>query len=161
MRYAELKGFGIRVLSSGAKHYFVHHQHVGKHAWRTIGDADDLTEPKVRSHAASVIATLGNGEKALESDDTLFEDVAEKMFQRYGRNWKPRRLAVSRGYLKKQILPYFKGRRISEVTTEDVQSWFSSLHATPVASDRSARSFRSSCAKRRSTAIVPKGAIPA
>ena len=56
----------------------------------------------------------------------------------------------------------FPGARISDITREDVQSWFSSLHATPVAADRSRpRSFRSSCARQRSTAIVPRAAIPA
>ena len=136
VRDAELKGFGIRVLPSGTRQYFVHHQHAGKRAWRTIGTADDMTEAQARNHAASVIAALGNGEGMPEPGDPLFEDVAEQVFRRYGRNWKPRMLAVHRGYLKKQILPYFTGRLISEITREDVQSWFSSLHATPVAADR-------------------------
>ena len=138
VRDAEMKGFGIRILPSGAKRYFVHHQHAGRRAWRTIGNADDMTEVQARSLAAPVIAAFGNGEEAPEHGDALFEDVAEEVFRRYGRNWKPRTLAVNRAYLRKQILPYFGGQRISEITREDVQSWFSSLHATPVAADRSA-----------------------
>ena len=138
VRDGELKGFGVRVLPSGTRRYFVHHQHEGRRAWKTIGDTDNMTEAEARRHAVSIIAALGNGEKGSKPGDVLFEDFAEEVFRRYGRNWKPRTLAVSRSYLRNQILPYFGGRRISEITREDVQSWFSSLHATPVAADRSA-----------------------
>ena len=60
------------------------------------------------------------------------------MFQRYGRNWKPRTLAVNRGYYANQILPWFRGRPIADITNADVREWFASLHKTPVAADQSA-----------------------
>ena len=41
-------------------------------------------------------------------------------------------------YYRNQILPWFRGRPIADITRRDVQQWFASLHATPVAADRSA-----------------------
>ena len=45
---------------------------------------------------------------------------------------------MNRWYLNNQILPWFRGRQIADITRRDVQNWFMSLHATPVAADRSA-----------------------
>ena len=64
--------------------------------------------------------------------------MADEVFQRYGRRWKPRTLTVNLGYYRKQILPWFRGKPISDITRLEVQRWFASLHATPVAADRSA-----------------------
>lgn len=66
-----------------------------------------------------------------------FETVAEEAFRHYARVWKPGALAVNRVYLRKQILPWFGSRPITEVTRTDVQRRFASLHTTPAAADRS------------------------
>ena len=71
-------------------------------------------------------------------EETLFETVAEEVFHRYGRNWKPGTLSVNRGYYHNHILPWFRGYQITDIKAADVQEWFASLHATPVAADRSA-----------------------
>lgn len=66
-----------------------------------------------------------------------FESVAEEVFRRYGRTWKPRTLAVNRVYLRKQLMPSFRGRPIADITRREVQHWFAALHATPAAANRS------------------------
>ena len=66
-----------------------------------------------------------------------FESVAEEVFRRYGRTWKPRTLAVNRVYLRNQIMPWFQGRPIADITRREVQRWFAALHATPAAANRS------------------------
>ena len=45
---------------------------------------------------------------------------------------------MNRAYLRRQILPFFAGRPIGEITREDVRAWFRGLHATPAAANRSA-----------------------
>ena len=45
---------------------------------------------------------------------------------------------VNQAYLRRQILPFFAGRPIGEITREDVRAWFRGLHATPAAANRSA-----------------------
>ena len=66
-----------------------------------------------------------------------FEDVAEEVFRRYGRVWKPGTRAVNRVYLRNQILPWFRGRPIARISSVEVRRWFASLRSTPAAANRS------------------------
>ncbi|MYJ96090.1 MAG: site-specific integrase [Proteobacteria bacterium] len=138
LRDGKLRGFGVRVLPSGGKRFFVHCQHRGERVWTIVGDAAAMDVREARSRAAHVLAAirLGNG---LPGDpaETLFEAVAEAAFQRHERLWKPGTLAVNRGYLRKQLLPHFAGHQIAGIDRNDIASWFASLRATPVAADRS------------------------
>ena len=71
------------------------------------------------------------------SASVQFEEFAERVFRRYQHIWKPGTLAVNRSYLKNQILPTFLGWSIADIGRSDVQHWFSGLHATPAAANRS------------------------
>ncbi len=142
VRDAELKGYGVRVMPSGTKRYFIHSQHRGHRVWKIVGDAAVMPEAEARTRARSMLAALRD-DRDIDSatevfGNTLFETVAEEVFVRYGRRWKPRTLAVNRRYLKRQILPFFAGRPIAEIDREEVQRWFRSLHAVPAAANRSA-----------------------
>ncbi len=137
IRDAELKGFGIRLYPSGRKCFFIHHQHEGRRVWKIVGDAASLSVEDARTRARSMLAANRNGTSAV-SEHILFEEVADEVFSRYGRNWKPETLRVNRGYFSRQVLPWFRGRPIADITAADVREWFASLHATPVAADRSA-----------------------
>ena len=140
VRDAELKGYGVRVMPSGARRYFIHSQHRGNRVWKIVGDAAAIAEPEARARARSMLAALRDGRVPGTADPggTLFETVAEEVFDRYGRRWKPRTIEVNRDYLRRQILPCFAGRPIGEITKEDVRAWFRGLHATPAAANRSA-----------------------
>ena len=140
IRDAELKGYGVRVMPSGARRYFIHSQHRGKRVWKIVGDAAAIAEPEARARARSMLAALRDGRELAAADPggALFEAVAEEVFERYGRRWKPRTLDVNRAYLRRQILPFFAGRPIGEIARQDVRAWFHSLHATPAAANRSA-----------------------
>ena len=140
VRDAELKGYGVRVMPSGAKRYFLHGQSQGRRVWKTLGDAAVLTEPDARDRAKKMLAALRDGGEPESPDpgEIPFEVVAEEVFARYGRRWKPGTLAVNRVYLRRQIMPFFEGRPIGSITREEVQTWFRSLHATPAAANRAA-----------------------
>ena len=138
IRDAKLRAFGVRVLPSGSKRFFVHCQHRGQRVWKIVGDAGAVSVIEARSSAVETLASIRRGEPApVLPDETLFEAVAGTVFKRYERLWKPRTLVVNRSYLKKQILPHFAGRRIADIDRRDVRNWFASLRATPVAADRS------------------------
>ena len=138
IRDTELTGFGVRVLPSGGKRFFVHSQHEGQRIWKTMGDADSIGLDEARRRATELLAAIRRDETPALPEDRLFEAVAEEVFDRYGRNWKPGTRKVNRNYLRNTILPRFRGRNIADITRQDVQRWFASLRATPVAADRSA-----------------------
>ena len=140
VRDCDLKGFGVRVLPSSAKHYFVHTQHQGRRVWKIIGDAGAIGIDEARDQARTMVASVrkGNDAEAAPAPDIPFETVADEVFRRYARNWKPSTLKVNQGYYRKQILPWFEGCPITDITATDVRRWFASLHETPVAADRSA-----------------------
>ena len=133
-----LRGFGVRVYPSGRKCYFIHIQHEGRRTWNIVGEADVTGLADAREHARSMMVATRRGTWP-RTDQTLFETVAEEVFHRYGRsNWKPGTFKVNRYYLKRQLLPWFQGCQIGDITTADVQDWFASLHETPVSADRAA-----------------------
>ena len=139
IRDADLKGFGVRVLPSGKIRYFIHSQHRGRRIWKIVGKAEAMGADQARLRATALLAAIRRGEDAPATpEETLFETVSEEVFRRYRRNWKPRTLIVNRGYYRKQILPWFRGRQVADITRRDVQKWFASLHGTPVSADRSA-----------------------
>ncbi|MCY4137095.1 MAG: site-specific integrase, partial [Rhodobacteraceae bacterium] len=87
----------------------------------------------------SHLAALRYGEQSCSVEalaETPFEEVAEVVFRRYARHWKPGTLAVNGMYLKNQILPRFRGQQIGAITSKDVQQWFASLRSTPATADR-------------------------
>ena len=139
VRDTALKGFGVRILPSGKKRYFIHTQRDGKRIWKSIGDPDRMNLADARNVARAALAAIRKGQPAATSpDETLFEVVAEEVFRRYARHWKSSTLRVNRGYLRATILPGFRGRQIADITRTDVWGWFLSLHETPAAADRAA-----------------------
>ena len=136
VRDSALAGFGVRVLPSGRRRFFVHVQHEGRRTWKIVGDPAAMTVKEARATARGMLAAIRTGRPASD-EETLFEAVADTAFRRHGRNWKPSTLLKNRHYLRKQILPWFRGRQIAAITSQDVRDWFASLHATPVAADRS------------------------
>ena len=140
VRDRELKGFGVRVMPSGAKRYFIHSQHQGRRVRKIVGDAGAIGLDEARDRAKALMASIREGSdvQSAAPPDIAFETVAEEVFRRYARNWKPSTLNVNQGYYRNQILPWFEGHPITGITARDVKQWFASLHETPVAADRSA-----------------------
>ena len=140
IRDTEFRGFGVRILPSGRKHYFVHAQNDGRRVWTKIGDANAMPLDEARDLARSHLAASRASDPSRPAKDaagTPFEDVADAVFRQQSRHWKPSTLYVNRGYLKNQILPRFRGQPIGAITGADVQQWFKSLRPTPAAADRS------------------------
>ena len=106
---------------------------------RSTGSADVSSEAGARQ-TTTVKLIMNHTQHAIPSTsgaNISFETVAEEVFRRYGRNWKPRTVAVNRSYLRNQIMPWFRGRPIADITRREVQCWFADLHATPAAANRS------------------------
>ena len=126
-------------LSCFARGSFVHSQHGGRRVWKTIASAESTSAGEARAWAATMLATIRRrGDAPASPEEAVFETVADEVFTRYARNWKPGTLKVNRNYYRNHILPRFKGRPIAGIDSRDVRQWFASLHAKPAAADRSA-----------------------
>ena len=159
IRDADLRGFGVRLYPTGRKCFFIHSQHERKRVWKIVGDAASLRVEDARNRARSMLAANRNGVQAA-SEHVLFEEVADEVFSRYGRHWKPGTLRVNRSYFANQILPWFRGRPITDITATDVRAWFASLHATPVAADRAAPVLSVIMAQAEIYGYRPEGSNP-
>ncbi len=139
IRDTGLKGFGIRVLPSGRKSYFLQTQFEGRRRWTKIGETDAMSEAEARSQARTLLAGLGKGRESVPPKpvEIAFEEVADEVFSYYRRHWKPRTLAVNLNYYANNILPWFKGRPIAGIARPEVLEWFESLHAKPASANRS------------------------
>ena len=139
IRDGKLRGFGVRVLPSGRKRFFVYCQNRGQRVWKIVGDAAAMDVGEARSLAIDMLAVIRRGGNTpRRPDETVFEAAAEELFRSCERNWKAGTRKVNRIYYRNQILPWFGGMQIADITRGDVQRWFASLHATPAAADRAA-----------------------
>ena len=110
VRDGQLRGFGVRVLPSGRKRFFVHCQHRGERVWKIVGDAGTMELRQARSLAVAMLTAIRRGEDTpCHPEETLFDAVADTVFQHYERVGKARTLYVNRSYLRNQILPRFAG----------------------------------------------------
>ena len=160
-RDGKLRGFGLRVLPSGGKRFFVHCQHRGERVWKIVGDAATMNVCEARSLARETLAAIRRGEGApRDPGESLFETVADAAFLNHERLWKPGTLAVNRIYLRNQILPHFAGRQIDDIESSDVRNWFASLRATPVAADRSMPVLSVIMREAETMGLRPEGSNP-
>ena len=58
IRDAKLRGFGVRVLPSGARRFFMHTQHRGERIWKIVRDANAMTLAEARARVASMLAAI-------------------------------------------------------------------------------------------------------
>ena len=123
-RDTQLRGFGVRIMPSGRKSWFVHAQNDKRRKWTKLGEATTMPLAKARTLARANLATYRNRNPSSPPDaaaEIPFEDVAEAAFRRHARLWKHGTMEVNRHYLKNQILPHFTGRPVALVTADDVR----------------------------------------
>ena len=131
VRDDELKGFCVRVLSSGGKRYFVHSQRDGRRVWKIVGK--DIAEGR------SPRAGEGRSGRDPRRDAAGGADVVRGGRGRSSVTGGTGNRARSRSTAAGSRSCRGSGERgIAEITRRDVQRWFASLHATPAAADSSA-----------------------
>ena len=57
-------------------------------------------------------------------------------------------------------MPHFAGREIADIDRQDIRNWFASLHATPVAADRSMPVLSVIMREAEAIGLRPEGSNP-
>ena len=113
---SELKGLAVRIEPTGTKCWIVRVMHDGRRIYRTIGTAPQMSPQAARTAARELLARIHVGEDVPVANDGLtFAEVAEEVFRRHGRRWKPRTMRVNRDYLKSCLLPVFGAMPIADI----------------------------------------------
>ncbi len=158
MRDVRLRGFGVRVLATGRKRFFVQCQHRG------VRRLEDRGRHRGHERRGGVGFgprgdPAGRGGTAPSRRDGL-------RGRRHGRV-RALRAAVKAGdavrqwlYLRNQLLSHFAGRPIAEIDQQEVRNWFAALRATPVAADRSLPVLSVIMREAETMGLRPEGSNP-
>ena len=157
----KIKGLGLRVTPQGRKIWFLQVMHNGKRHYRTLGEMPAMSEIAAREAARDLLARIHAGEDVPVANDGLtFAEVAEEVFRRHGRRWKPRTMRVNRDYLKSCLLPVFGAMPIAAIGAADVQAWFAGLRGRPGAANRSAPILSVILDRAMAYGYLPEGPNP-
>ena len=84
IRDRELKGFGVRVLPSGAKRYFVHSQHNGRRFWKIVGQAEAVGTDEARDRARTLLASIREGTDVEAGAPDILDELGYLPFAQAG-----------------------------------------------------------------------------
>ena len=144
IRDRKLKGFCLKVYPSGRKTFGIAITRGGRKYNERIGNAAVMAVADARKIAASKIKVLTLLEKTSQASvspssmGASFSVIAEAVFSRYKRRWKPSTMEINRCYLKNQILPFFRDKDVASITRADVEIWFSGLSHIKETANRAA-----------------------
>ena len=134
----DLPGFGLRILPSGQKIWFVMLRRRGKQKRISLGRARQVSAQEARQLARTelVKAMLDGlpasaGEEKPQNASPLMQDYADRFWADYARHWKPSTQKRNRAAIYRDILDAFGDRRVDELRKSDIMLWRDGLAAQP------------------------------
>lgn len=130
VRDTVLAGFTLRVRPSGVKSWVMRGRVGDPSAKTTLGVAPQMTADEARTRAHAYRA--GNVEVAVAKKPTTpkFRAFAALYRQRAASKWKPSTRRSFDSYLRSTLLPTFGTKRLEEITSVEVATWFHSYSRT-------------------------------
>lgn len=139
----ELIGFGVVVLPSGRKTYCVQYRNSNRVKKRLkIGLHGHITAEEARDLAKKYMSKVIQGEDPAEKKKEFINqptvcDLAKQYLERHAEIKKrPRSVKADKFMLNNYILKEFSGRKVDQISFEDIQKLHSSLNKTRVLSNR-------------------------
>jgi len=139
VRYDDnLAGFGVRVMPSGRRYYFVRYRNKhGRARWFTIGEHGKITVDGARAKARQIFQSVADGgdpsgereafRTAPTVTDLLDRYIAEHVEQRN----RPATGAAFKGIVERDIRPALGRLNVAAVTRQDIDRFHRSKSATP------------------------------
>jgi integrase len=161
-------GFGVRVLPSGKRSFVLQYRNrEGRSRRVTLGRFGVLTVAQARERARRLLVKVADGEdpaeeRRQEASSPVFSELAARYLRDHATaKKKPGSVAEDRRLLTKHVLPALANRKVSQITTGDVDRLHSSMSGTPYEANRTLAvlSMAFACAER--WGWRPRGSNPA
>lgn len=138
----EIKGFGIRVKSSGVKSYLVQYRQDGKSRRMTLGKHGTLTTDEARKLARQRLGSVAHGEdpaqeRAARRKAPTVQELADDYLERYAvPNKRESSVRNDRQMLARIVLPRLAGLKVADVARRDIEPMLIQMKTTPYRANR-------------------------
>lgn len=140
---SELRGFGVRVFSSGRRTYFVQYRNqFGSTRRKKIGVHGNVTADQAREEAKKLLGDVAKGsdpskDHQNEKIKPTFEKLAAEYLEFYAKeNKKPKSFKEDKRMLNSILLKRFGFKKLDEITTHEIQHLHHELRDTLYVANR-------------------------
>jgi len=140
---SELRGFGIRVFSSGRRTYFVQYRNqFGSTRRKKIGVHGNITADQAREEAKKLLGDVAKGaDPSKDHQNEKTKPTFEKLAAEYlefciKENKRPKSLKEDRRMLNSILLKRFSFKKLDEITTHEIQQLHHELRDTLYVANR-------------------------
>lgn len=140
---SELRGFGVRVFSTGRRTYFVQYRNqFGRTRRKKIGVHGSITAEQAREEAKKILGNVASGEDPSEEQKQVkqkpsFQYLADQYLEIYAKeNKRASSYEEDESMLNRVLLGRFGPRKIEEITSHDLQTLQHELRETPYVGNR-------------------------
>lgn len=142
----DIKGFGLRVSSSGKKSYIIDYRNSNRQQRRmNLGTAGDVKAEWARKEAKQVLAKVVQGQDPLQQQRSNADKFAAMpTLSEYSEIWlieaektkKPKSLELDHANLKNHIGPALGGKKLNEITRVMLRRFHAGMKSTPYQANR-------------------------
>jgi len=138
----ELKGFGVRVQTSGLKTFLVRYRHLGRRRFLSLGRFGEITPEQARLLAQKAMSKVREGaDPADERSQDRAAITVKKLVERFladhvEQKRKPKTLTDYRSILEGYLVPKHGGKKAQELTRADVARLHLGMKHAPYRANR-------------------------
>ncbi|MEO1359986.1 MAG: tyrosine-type recombinase/integrase [Pseudomonadota bacterium] len=138
----DLKGFGVRVGTSGNKSFVAQYRVEGRERKTTLGRTDKLKVEQARRMAQSLLGSAARGvdevqDKQIASSAPTIQMLGEKFLDEYvPYHLKPSTQADYKRSIEKFIIPELGDKKVASLTRQSIAAFHHGLAATPYQANR-------------------------
>lgn len=139
---SELKGFGVRVQTSGLKTFLVRYRHLGRRRFLSLGRFGEITPEQARLLAQKAMSKVREGaDPADERSQDRAAITVKKLVERFladhvEQKRKPKTLTDYRSILEGYLVPKHGGKKAQELTRADVARLHLGMKHAPYRANR-------------------------
>lgn len=138
----EVKNFGVRVLPSGVRSYFIQYWAEGRRRRYTIGQHGPITAEQARQQALALLGEVAQGGnpaelRTEERKAITLSELASRYLEDYAKDRKkPSSIKEDKRLLKDVILPVLGKRKVIDISGPEIEKFHQGLKRTPYQANR-------------------------